>query len=111
MFDEKSKERFFNTYKFSNHGDNNFILLLRKGVCPYEYMGNWEKLNETSLPEKENFYSPLNMENIIDADYAHAKRVCKDFEMNYLGKYHDLYIQSNTLLLADLFKNSRNMCP
>ena len=49
------------------------------------------------------------MENIIDADYAHAKRVCKDFEMNYLGKYHDLYIQSNTLLLADVFENFRNM--
>ena len=50
------------------------------------------------------------MEDITDADYAHAKRVCKDFEIKNLGEYHDLYVQSNTLLLADVFENFRNMC-
>ena len=50
------------------------------------------------------------MEDITDADYAHAKRVCKDFEIKSLGEYHDLYVQSNTLLLADVFENFRNMC-
>ena len=50
------------------------------------------------------------MEGITDADYTHAKRVCKDFEIKHLGKYHDLYAQSKTLLLADVFKNFRNMC-
>ena len=50
------------------------------------------------------------MEDIADADYAHAKRVCKDFEIKNLGEYHDLYVQSNTLLLADIFNNFRNMC-
>ena len=109
-FDEKLKERFFNTYKFSNHDNNKFILLLQKGVYPYEYMDDWEKFNETSLPEKEDFYSHLNMEDITDADYAHAKRVCKDFEIKNLGEYHDLYVQSDTLLLADVFENFRNMC-
>ena len=79
-FDEKLKERFFNIYKFSNHDKKKFILLLRKGIYPYEYMDDWEKFNETSLPEKEN-YSGLNMEDITNADYAHAKRVCKDFEI------------------------------
>ena len=54
------------------------------------------------MPEKEDFYSHLNMKNITDADYAHAKKVCKDFEIKYLGEYHDLYVQSHTLLLADL---------
>ena len=108
-FDEKLKERFFNTYKFSNHDNNKFILLLQKGVYPYEYMDDWEKFNETSLPEKEDFYSHLNMEDITDADYAHAKRVCKDFEIKNLGEYHDLYVQSDTLLLADVFENFRNM--
>ena len=78
---KKLKERFFNTYKFSNHDNNKFILLLRKGVYPYECMDDWEKFNETSLPEKEDFYSHLNMEDITDADYEHTKRVCKDFEM------------------------------
>ena len=50
------------------------------------------------------------MEDITDADYAHAKRDCKDFEIKYLGEYHDLYVQSDTLLLADVFGNFRNMC-
>ena len=62
------------------------------------------------LPEKEDFYSHLNMEDITDADYAHAKRVCKDFEIKTLGGYHDLYVQNDTLLLADVFENFRNMC-
>ena len=50
------------------------------------------------------------MENIADADYAHAKRMCKDFETKNLGEYHDLYFQSDTLLLADVFENIKNMC-
>ena len=104
------KELFFNTYKFSNHDNNKLIFLLRKGVYPYEYMENWEKVNETSLPEKEDFYSHLNMEDNTDADYGHAKRICKDFEMKNLGKYYDLYVQSNTLLLPEIFENFRNMC-
>ena len=65
-------------------------------------MDDWEKFNEASLPEKEHFYSNLSMENITDADYAHAKRVSQDFETKNLGEYHDLYVQSDKLLLADL---------
>ena len=67
-------------------------MLLRKGVHPYEYMDDLEKLNEAILPEKDDFYSLLNMEDITDAGYAHAKRVCKDHETKNLGEYHDLYI-------------------
>ena len=79
-------------------------------MFPSEYMDDWEKLNETSLPEKENFYSHLNMEDITDADYAHAKKVCKDFEIKNVEEYHDLYIQSNTLFLADVFEKFRSIC-
>ena len=68
------------------------------------------KINETSLPEEEDFYSYLNMEDITDADYSHAKRVCKDLQVKNLGEYHDLYVQSNALLLADVFENFRNIC-
>ena len=98
------EERFFNTYKFSNHDKNKLILLLRKGVYPNEFMDDWEKFNETSLPEKKGLYSNLNMEDINDADYAHAKGVCKNFEIKQLGKYHNLYVQRDTLLLADVFE-------
>ena len=68
-------------------------------------MDNCEKFLEISLPEKEDFYSHLNMEDITEADYTHAKRVCKDFEVKPLGEYHYLYVQSYTLLIADVFNN------
>ena len=60
---------------------------------------------ETSLPKKEDFYSHVNMGDITDADCAHAKRVCKDFKIRYLGYYHDLHAQKDTLLLASVFVN------
>ena len=109
-FDEKLKEQFLNTYKFSNHDNNKFILLLWKGVYPFEYIDDWEKFNETSLLKKEEFYSHLNMEGITDADYVHAKEVSKDFEIKNVGEYHDLYVQIDTILLAGVFENFRNKC-
>ena len=72
-------------------------------------MDDWENLNEASSPQKEDFYSHPNMEDITDADYTHAKRVCKDFEIKNLGEYHDLYVQRDTLLPAAVFNNFRNM--
>ena len=63
-------------------------------------MGDWEKFNE-----KEDFYSYLNMEDITYADYVYANRACKDFEIKNSGEYHDLFVQSDTLLLADVFEN------
>ena len=101
-FDGKLKERFCNTYKFSNYDNTMFILILQKGVYPYKYIDDWEKFNETSLPEKEDFCRHLNMEDITEAHYADAKTVCKDFEIKNLGEYHDSDVQSDTLLLADV---------
>ena len=83
---------------------------MRKCVYPYKCIDDWENFNETSLPEKEYIYSHLNIEDIIDANYTHAKRVCKDFEIKNLGEYHDLYLQSNTILLTDVFENFQNIC-
>ena len=80
---------------------------LRNIVYPYDYMGDWDKFNETRLLEKEEFHSNLNFEEITDADYMHAKRVCKNFEIKNLSKYHDLYFKSDVLLLADVFENFR----
>ena len=73
-------------------------------------MDNWERFYETSLPNKESFYSNLNMENIDDIDYRHGNNVLKRFKLKHLGEYHDLYVRSDTLLLADVFENFRNKC-
>ena len=71
-------------------------------------MDDQEKFNETSLPQKEDLYSHLNTEDI--SDYAHAKRVCKDFEIKNVGEYNSFYVQSDTSLLAGVFQNFRNIC-
>ena len=85
-------------------------MLLKKGVYPYEYVDNWERFDETSLADTEAFYSNLNIKSITDVDYRHAKQVFKEFNIKYLGEYHDLYVQSDTLLFADVFENFRNKC-
>ena len=84
--------------------------MLRKGVYPYEYVDNWERFNETSLPSKKDFYSNLNMEDTDDIDYRHGNNVFKGFKLENLGDYQDLYVQSDTLLLANVFENFRDMC-
>ena len=109
-FNQDLIKKFKNTYSFCDNDLNKFALLLRKGVYSYEYMDSWEKFNETSLPSKLDFYSNLNMEDIDDIDYRHANNVFKRFKLKNLGEYHDLYVQSDTLLIADLFENFRNMC-
>ena len=102
-------KKFINKYSFCDNDLNKFVLLLRKGVYPYEYMDSWERFSDTSLPSKKDFYSNLNMENISDIDYRHANNVFKGFKLENLGDYHDLYVQSDTLLLADVFNNFRDM--
>ena len=109
-FNKELIKKFENTYSFCNNDNNKFVLLLRKGVYPYEYMDSWEKFNEKLLPSKEEFYSNLNMENIDDIDYKYGNNVFKIFKLENLGDYHDLYVQSDTLLLADVFENFRDMC-
>ena len=109
-FNKELIKRFASTYEFCNNDLNKFVLLLRKGVYPYEYMDTCERFSESSLPSKEDFYSILNMEDIIDIDYRHANNVFKRFKLENVGDYHDLYVQSDTLLLTDVFNNFRDMC-
>ena len=101
---------FPHVYHFCNGVHNKFVLLLRKGVYPYEYIDSWERFNETSLPTKEVSCSELNLEDIKDEDYEHAQKVCEVFEIKNLGEYYDLYVQSDTLLLADVFENFKDKC-
>ena len=103
-------KKFSNVYQFCNGDTHKFVLLLRKSVYPYEYMDSWERLDETSLPDKKVFYSKLYLEDITNEDYTHAQKVFEEFSLKNLGDYHNLYVQSDTSLLADVFENFRNKC-
>ena len=81
-----------------------------KRCLSLQIYGWLKKFNVTSLPEKEDFCNHLNMEDIIDAGYAYAKKVSKDFEIKNLGENHNLHVQSDTLLLVDVIENLRNKC-
>ena len=117
--EERSKEielRFIDSFKFMSssldslvnnlvRGNNKFfgfedynesqyklLMIIRKGIYPYEYMDDWDKFRETVLPPKKAFYSKLNMSGVSDQDYEHARRVWSEFGINNLGEYHDLYL-------------------
>ena len=96
-----SKDAFVNVKKY--YTEDKISLLTRKGVYPNEYMDSADKLKETRLPPKKAFYLRLNDEGITDEDYVHANKVWKVFEMKSLEDYHDLYNQTDVLLLADVF--------
>ena len=73
-------------------------------------MNGWKKFEETSLPPKDAFYSRFNMKGISDQDYEHAQQVWNTMEKKTLGCYHDTYLKTDVLLLADVFETFRNTC-
>ena len=85
-------------------------LLSRKGVYPYDYMNGIKTFSEEKLPTKEEFVSELNDCGISEEDFDHAQRIWKEFGVKNLGEYHDLYLKSDVLLLADVFEEFRNVC-
>ena len=102
-----SPDDFHNTKKAFKKNVN---LLTRKGVYPYDYVSSRERLSETQLPPKEEFYSKLNDEDITDDDYNHAINVWDAFGCKTIRDYHDLYLKSDVLLLSDVFENFRKTC-
>lgn len=88
----------------------NYDLLKTKGVYPYDFMDSFEKFEETKLPSQEEFYSVLNEAHISDSEYTHAKNVWEKFKIKTMGEYHDLYLKTDVLLLADVFENFRKTC-
>ena len=102
--------KFYNTYQLSNKDHNKFALLLRKGVCSYKYMDSWKRFNEPVPLVEDYYYSELNKEGITKEDFKHVKKVCDTFKIKNLGEYHDLYVQPDTALLADVFENFKDKC-
>ena len=95
---------------FEEYSDKQHKLLIRKGIYPYEYMNSWDRLNETTLPSKESFYLNLNMSGVSDKEYEHAHNVWNEFEIRNMGDYHDLYLKTDTILLANVFESFRSIC-
>ena len=90
--------------------EGNTDLLIRKGVYPYDYMDNFDELNETELPPVNKFYSRLYDSNVDVKDYKHAQKVWNHFDIKNMGEYHDLYLKTDVILLADIFENFRDVC-
>ena len=101
-------DQFVNLMKY--YSGNQLSLLLRKGVYPYDYIDCMKKLDETSLPPKEAFYSKLTGNGFTDEAYQHAHTVGKECNIESMKDYHNLYNLSDVLLLADIFENFRNIC-
>ena len=74
-------KEFPNTYKFFNNDINRLILLLRKGVDPYEYMDSWKRFNENKLQNKKAFYIKKYLEDITDEEYIHAQKVFEEIKL------------------------------
>ena len=87
-----------------------FNLMKQKGIYPYDHMDSFDRFNETKLPVQQDFYSILNNEHISDKQYKHAQNVWDTFNLKTMGDYHDLYLKSDILLLADVFENFRKTC-
>ena len=97
-------------WRFEEYSDKQHELLIRKGIYPYEYMDSWNKFNETRLPSKDKFYSNLYMSGVCDAEYEHARNVWREFKIRNMGEYHDLYLKTDTILLANVFESFRSIC-
>ena len=95
------------------HFDNHFKtdieqkLLKQKGIYPYDYMNSYDRFKETSFPSQKDCYSQLNKESIADKDYNHALNVWKELNVKNMGEYHDIYLATDVLLLADVFEAFR----
>ena len=101
-------EKFYHLHRHFNDWQGD--ILRRKGVYPYSYVTDEDKMSETALPPKEAFFNDLAQEHVSEEDYRHAVNVWESFGLSTFGNYHDLYLKTDVLLLADVFENFRRLC-
>ena len=97
-------------FGFDEYNEHQRELLIRKGIYPYEYMDSWDRFEETNLPPNDSFYSALSMSGVSETDYEHARKVWREFGINNMGEYHDLYLKIDVILLPNVFEAFRNVC-
>ena len=97
-------------WEFEKRSPKQKELLIRKGVYPYEYMDSWDKFEEKQLPSIDEFYSKLNMSGISEKDHQHACKVWNEFGLKNMGDYHDLYLNTDVILSANVFESFRKVC-
>ena len=97
-------------YISKHFSEDQLPLLLRKGVYPYDHVDGPNVFGETRLPPIESFYNSLTQQHISLDDYSYAKTIWEKFEIKFMGEYHDLYLLTDVLLLADVFQNFRTIC-
>ena len=97
-------------FDFEDYSELQYDLLTRKGVYPYEYVNSWDQFEDTQLPPTDVFYSNLNMSSISEEDYQHTQQVWKEFGIRDLGDYHDLYLRTDVVLLANVYEAFRDTC-
>ena len=97
-------------FGFEEYAPKQYELLIKKGIYPYEYMSEWDRFEETKLPPKEAFYSKLDVVGVRSENYEHACKVWKEFKIKNLGEYHDLYLKTDVILLANVFEAFREVC-
>ena len=100
----KGGQQFFG---FESYNDHQCELLIRKGIYPYEYMDSWDRFKETSLPSIKHFYSNLSLSGVSDTDYKHACSIWQEFGIRNTREYHDLYLRTDVILLANIFESFR----
>ena len=98
------------TYTSEEFTGKKLSLMSQKGVYPYDYMDCFEKFDQTELPTKDQFYSALNHQHVTNGEYNHARKVWETFNIKTMGEYHDLFLKSDVLFLADVFESFRKTC-
>ena len=90
-------------FDFNEYNEHQCKLLIRKGIYPYEYMDSWDRFEETNLPSKDSFFCTLSMSRVSKTDYEHVHKVWREFGINNMGEYHDLYLKTDVILLVNIF--------